>query len=125
MLAEPVNASRACANDSADQDSRRTADQAADQHSTGSAATSFHFVAPVMTRSFELALLIDVGARPSVGIDQSGVQNSRSPVGKIKASGKIPMVGLPVMRRGSRTLVTRPSTIVPAGINVLLFSTTG
>src|ERR1700683_2748014 len=35
------------------------------------------------------------------------------------------MVGLPEMRRGSLTLVTRPSTVDPAGINVAPFTMTG
>src|SRR5216684_3350142 len=42
----------------------------------------------------------------------------------IRVSARIPMVGLPEMRRGSFTLVTRPSTMAPAGIRVLPFSTT-
>src|ERR1700719_1870855 len=40
------------------------------------------------------------------------------------ASGRIPMVGLPEMRRGSLTLVTRPSTVAPTGISVLPLTTT-
>ena len=43
----------------------------------------------------------------------------------ITASGRIPIVGLPEMRRGSLTLVTRPSTVAPAGINVWPFTSTG
>ena len=41
------------------------------------------------------------------------------------ASGRMPIVGLPEMRRGSLTLVTRPSTVAPAGISVCPLSTTG
>src|ERR1044071_2492258 len=43
----------------------------------------------------------------------------------ITASGMIPIVGLPEMRRGSLTFVTRPSTLAPAGIKVCPFTTTG
>src|SRR6478609_246766 len=43
----------------------------------------------------------------------------------ITASGMIPMVGLPEMRRGSLTFVTRPSTLAPTGIKVWPFTTTG
>src|SRR6478752_6595674 len=43
----------------------------------------------------------------------------------ITASGMIPMVGLPEMRRGSLTFVTRPSTLAPTGIKVCPFTTTG
>src|SRR4051794_12726054 len=41
------------------------------------------------------------------------------------ASGRMPRVGFPEMRRGSLTLVTRPSTMAPAGITVLPSTTTG
>ena len=34
------------------------------------------------------------------------------------------MVGLPEIRRGSLTLVTRPSTVAPTGINVVPLTTT-
>src|SRR5208337_1674877 len=41
------------------------------------------------------------------------------------ASGRIPIVGLPEIRRGSLNLVTRPSTVAPAGMTVLPSTTTG
>ena len=40
-------------------------------------------------------------------------------------SGKMPMVGLPAMRRGSFVFVTRPSIVVPIGITVFPSMTTG
>src|ERR1035438_9199564 len=48
-----------------------------------------------------------------------------SPVGSTSLSGKIAMVGLPSIRRGSVDLVTRPSTVAPTGITVLPPNITG
>src|SRR5258708_40139948 len=48
-----------------------------------------------------------------------------SPLGRIRCSGKMAIVGLPAMRRGSFALVTRPSTVAPMGITVLPSTTTG
>ncbi len=48
-----------------------------------------------------------------------------SPLGRTRFSGKMAMVGLPAMRRGSFALVTRPSTVAPMGITVLPSTTTG
>src|SRR5277367_5351267 len=39
------------------------------------------------------------------------------------ASGRSVMLGFPEMRRGSLTLVTRPSTVAPTGIRVLPLTT--
>src|SRR5208282_730057 len=52
-------------------------------------------------------------------------RKQRSPVGRITASGRMPILGLPEIRRGSLTFVTRPSTIAPAGMRVWPLSTTG
>src|SRR5450755_1382161 len=48
-----------------------------------------------------------------------------SPLGRTRCSGKMAIVGLPAMRRGSLALVTRPSTVVPIGITVLPSNRTG
>src|SRR3982074_2455298 len=48
-----------------------------------------------------------------------------SPLGRTRFSGKMAMVGLPAMRRGSFAFVTRPSTVAPMGITVLPSTTTG
>jgi hypothetical protein len=48
-----------------------------------------------------------------------------SPFGSTRVSGKMAMVGLPAMRRGSFVLVTRPSTVAPMGITVFPSITTG
>src|SRR5580693_9495669 len=74
MFSEPVNAGRARADCSADKDSRRTADQAADQHATGRTAAGFYLVAAVVTGPFELAFLVDVRAASGVGVNQRGIE---------------------------------------------------
>src|SRR5579884_1855823 len=48
-----------------------------------------------------------------------------SPFGSVTISGNSPIVGLPLMRRGSVNRVTRPSTVEPTGMTVFPSSDTG
>src|SRR6202453_5454254 len=74
MFAEPVRASRTCANRSANQNSRRSANQAADQHSAQGPAASFFLIVTVVAGALELALFVYVGSVAKVGVDQRGIQ---------------------------------------------------
>src|SRR5580704_16555853 len=64
-------------------------------------------------------------SRPALVSTNVASRKNRTPVGRTMASGRILIVGLPEMRRGSATLVTRPSILAPAGITVLPLRTTG
>src|ERR1035441_6350502 len=62
--------------------------------------------------------------RPRLVSTSEAFSMNLSPFGSTRFSGKMAMVGLPAMRRGSLAFVTRPSTVAPMGITVLPSTTT-